>query len=429
VNPFRIPGRDTIEDEGARIARLGESGDLRSILDLLPFLPPEAHPAGSDAADAAHRILGRAIPTQLAWFDSWFRSRWAPPKWKDVRLGDAEWARRFPGVVALASFHANGFVREVAVRLLASFEDGSELPFLLVRANDWVAAVQSTALAVLFRRVTVPYAMYWVHCLPLAARLGTALRRKDDLARLRKKIDALLTEPTVRSVLASGLADKELDVRRECLRLASSLAVDEAQPLLLTALADPDPLVANRASDALCARLRSQDVDTVLRPMLSHRVARVRVQAIHTACLHAPQVVVGILRDALLDEARCVRELARYELSRLCHPAPDAADYYRAALGRHEGRVRIAALEGLAETGTREDVPTFRGLLRDANARIRAAAIVGLGRCDPSGHLDELAAALKDSSAKVRRTSFPYARMHLGRHAVRRVPCAQDKSR
>jgi HEAT repeat protein len=259
--------------------------------------------------------------------------------------------------------------------------------------------------------------------------LASARRRKDDIARLLKKIDALLTEPTVRSVLASGLSDKDLGVRRECLRLASSLAVDEAQPLLLTALADPDPLIANRAADALCARLRSQDVDIVVRPLLSHRVARVRVQAIHTACLHGPQVVVGILRDALLDEARCVRELARYELSRLCDPAPDTADYYRAALGRNEGRARIAALEGLAETGTRDDVPTFRGLLRDANARIRAAAIVGLGRLDPSGHLDELAAALRDSSAKVRSAAFPLARLHLGRRAARRMPSAQDRSR
>lgn len=44
-------------------------------------------------------------------------------------------------VLGVLSNHHNGYVREEAVRLLSQVTDGSELPYLLVRQNDWVAPI------------------------------------------------------------------------------------------------------------------------------------------------------------------------------------------------------------------------------------------------------------------------------------------------
>jgi hypothetical protein len=75
-------------------------------------------------------------------------------------------------VIALASMHKSGFVRERAVRLLAGRRDGGELPLLLVRVNDWVAPVREAAGAAVRARLQPAYAVHFVRCLTLVEDLG-----------------------------------------------------------------------------------------------------------------------------------------------------------------------------------------------------------------------------------------------------------------
>jgi HEAT repeat protein len=129
---------------------------------------------------------------------------------------------------------------------------------------------------------------------------------------------------------------------------------------------------------------------------------------------------IPALQSAEFDDARSIRELARHELSKRDHTA-DFAPGYRRAVELRQGRDRTIAIEGLAEIGSREDVPLFLRFFEDPNARVRAAAIVGIGRCDGSNHLDELEAALLDGSSLVRRAVNQYANLYLGRGFARRV--------
>jgi HEAT repeat protein len=432
VNPFRIWGRDAEDEERFRIARIGELGTLRTIPELLPYLPPGTHRASEGAAKAVERIVRRASPGALAGFDSWCRGGGAhgrgpaAPAWKAVHLEDAPWAAEFPGVLGIASCHESGFVREIAVQLLARIRDGFEMPFLLVRAGDWAPAVQAAALKALSARVNPSHAMHWVRCLPLVVRLRSASRRREEVAGLVVRIEALLTGRASRSALATGLSGGELAVRRECLRLVRTQTGKDAVELLLEALRDRDPLIANGAAESIYGRLPSCDVGEVLPRMLAHPLSSVRMLGIRIACQCAteasdvPLPILGVLQRALLDGAGCVRELARYQLRKVTRVRADFAAFYRAALSEREGRERTIALEGLAEIGTTEDVPVFREFVRHESRRMRAAAIVGLARCAPSSHLGELSAALEDPSRKVRRAAQPYARLHLGRGFGRR---------
>lgn len=427
MDPFRIPGRRSEDGEQRRrIALIAESGDVRSLTELLPFLPAESHRLGTEASNAATLVLRRTSPLQLAWFDQWYRSGWLPkgppaPAWKEVRLGTSAWARQFPGVVALASFHGNGFVREVAVRLLADFDDGFELPFLLIRANDWAAQVQATAISAVSKRVAIPYAEHWLRSLALVESLRQTHRRWRDLYPLVDRVEALLLERELRPAIESALSNGELPVRRACLRLIASLPASDAYPMWLRALHDPDPLVAIRAAQTLLADVRAHAEPHVLAQTLSHRLARVRVLALEAIKQRDPESAIPALQKGLLDDARSVREIARYDLAKTENGIGDFTSFYRNAVREHEGRERIAALEGLAEVGSRDAMDLFLEFLRDPNARMRAAAIVGVGRCDGSNHLDDLAAALEDSSSLVRRAALQYARLYLGRGVVHRI--------
>lgn len=427
-NPFRLLDRRAkeVEEQRARIAFVAEAGDVRALVELLPFLPPETHRLGPDAAKAADSVLARCSPVQLAWFDQWYREGWGPkgpdaPAWRDVRLGPLSWARQFRGVVALASFHGNGFVREIAVRLLGSFDDGFELPYLLIRTNDWVPKVRVAAATAALHRVGPSYVEHWIRCLGLLERLRSAERRDRDDAVYVRRVEQLLLHADSRASLQTALSAGDLTTRRAALRLAELLPPAERHELLTTAVLDVDPRIAIQAARGLLASPSPGDSSAIHPQLLQHRLGKIRSLALTAAVEHDLPSSTDWLERALLDDARCVREVARFELSKGAGAPRDFASWYRARLSATDPRLRVIALEGLAEIGTREDVPVFLPLLRAPNARVRAAAIAGIGRCQGDRHHDELEAALRDPSSMVRRAATPFAKLHSGKAFVQRL--------
>jgi len=426
-NPFRILAqRAETEEQRTRVALIEKSGDLRSLVELLPFLPPEAHRLGLEAARAATSVLDRSSPLQLAWFDQWYREGWGhggphAPAWHDVRLGPLPWARQFRGVVALASFHANGFVREVAVRLLSEFDQGFELPYLLIRTNDWVPKVRVAAAAAALQRVTPAYVEHWLRCLGLLERLRAAQRQDQGGALYLRRVEALLLHDDARERVESALSTGELPIRREVLRLAQLLPGAERRRLLTIASKDADPLIAFGAASGLLRNATEERALDVINQLLHHRLGRVRSLALAAAREQKLPSALGWLERAVFDEARCVREAGRHQLSKLAHEERDFAAMYRKRAAESQGRDRTVALEGLAEVGTRDDLELFLRFLHAGHARLRAAAIVGIGRCAGETHLDELENALRDGSSTVRRAAAPFAKRYLGRGVVLRV--------
>src|SRR5579872_1118675 len=74
-------------------------------------------------------------------------------------------------MLGYASFHRNGYVRHEAIRLLAQIEDGSELPFLLIRQNDWVQPIAGEARTAVESRLTEAYLPNFVKNFALVVRL------------------------------------------------------------------------------------------------------------------------------------------------------------------------------------------------------------------------------------------------------------------
>lgn len=427
MNPFRVlGGRAEDEEERARIALIAEAGEVRSLVELLPFLPPEAHRLGTEAAEAAAAVLERCSPSQLAWFDQWYRGGWLPkgppaPAWRDVRLGTLSWARQFRGVVALASFHGNGFVREVAVRLLSELDDGFELPYLLIRTNDWVPKVRVAAATAALKRVTASHIEHWLRCLGLLDRLRMAQRRDRESAPYVGRVEELLLHADARTPLESALSTGELTVRRAVLRLVLRLPSGERRRLLMTAVRDADPLIAFDAAKGLLSNTTTDESPSAVAQLVHHRLARIRGLALAAAVEQRVPSATDWLERAVFDEARSVREVGRHELSKLENGDRDFAATYRKRVSESADRDRAVALEGLAEVGTQDDIEVFRQFLHDPNARMRAAAIAGIGRCNGERHLDDLEAALRDASSTVRRAATRFAKLYLGRGPVKRV--------
>jgi hypothetical protein len=92
-------------------------------------------------------------------------------------------------VLGLLSFNAEGRIRELATRVLAGLSGGEEVPFLLLRANDWVSQVVQPARNGLLRRCTAEYASIFAAALPLVERV--AGKRRVDHGGLVRAIHAL----------------------------------------------------------------------------------------------------------------------------------------------------------------------------------------------------------------------------------------------
>lgn len=107
--------------------------------------------------DAQAPLLARVVaalmrditPVQLSWLDEQVRHRsdadYSSERWHQLGSGTvwrlAQAAEFDATVLGLLTSHANGFVRATALELLAQHTSGEELPFLSLRANDWVEPV------------------------------------------------------------------------------------------------------------------------------------------------------------------------------------------------------------------------------------------------------------------------------------------------
>ena len=403
---------------------LEATGGVADLARLLPLLPARSSELGPDAARAVDAILQRAAPEDIAWLERHhptgpdYVSR--QPSWDAMGpddLGSATCDAVGPraAVIALASMHRSGFVRERAVRLLATRSDGGELPLLLVRVNDWVGPVREAAAAALRARLQPGYAAHFVRCLTLVDDLRG--ERRASHGPLLAAVEALLGTPAASPALDEALRCGARGLRRACVRIAA-LHGDAA--LLLRAAVDCDSIVATIAARAITATWSDQALREVL-PRLRSGPPRVRYLALEATCARYPGEAEPQLRRALLDESGSVRELARFLWSRAGCPSLDFAAFYRDALAYARGRAFPVALFALAECGEEADAPLFEPHVRDPRSAVRAAAVMGLGRCGMGRYSEALLFAMKDPSSRVAAVALHWVRVRLGRAYARGV--------
>ena len=133
------------------LALLADRGDPVAIPDLALLLLDHNHSVATAAA-ATIAILTKSLHLSgLKWLDEAMRVRspykWMYPNpWAELRQGGLGRLQKLGAnsvfALGLASFHFSGYVREEALRKLAEIRDGSELPYLLLRLNDWVKPVR-----------------------------------------------------------------------------------------------------------------------------------------------------------------------------------------------------------------------------------------------------------------------------------------------
>lgn len=199
---------------------------------LVPHLAIFGLGANSEERLQADAIVGSILDAldvrELLEFDRCVRdrvrmsaSRCVP--WTSLQAWDLSVLRRpeatAAALIGAASFHASGYVRAAAVRLLDEIETSVELRYLLIRLNEWVPAVRSAAQRAVQRRLKPGYAVAFARDIDLIERL-LHWERADHTVLLRWIVEYLREGEGVRAVEAA-LDRADVRRRRLCMRSCS----------------------------------------------------------------------------------------------------------------------------------------------------------------------------------------------------------------
>ncbi|MEV4254728.1 hypothetical protein AB0J52_16385 [Spirillospora sp. NPDC049652] len=350
----------------------------------LSFLREAA--SSSTAAQAA--LHGLAHPKQWLALDLAVRSEWQIEGWTSVLRTET------PLALALSACDRDGLVRQRAVRRLASEDD--LLPVLAVRATDWVPAVRNAALRHVAELLAEPRPHRFLSLLAMAA----AMRDRRRAAELTSLVDAALRRSPGR-LLEPALACADRYARRHAVQVATESGLLSVERLVRAACEDPDQVTAVRCAEAAAAL--SEDA-SVLMPLVRSPVPTLRALALTRPALAGDSALCA---PYLEDRARVVRETAQLGSRRA---GLDPVVHYRAAL---RAGATPGGIAGLAETGTREDLPSVRASLADPRPAVRAEAVRTLHALGGSDHAT-LVAMLRDPSGRV----LQQVRRALSSHSV-----------
>jgi hypothetical protein len=298
-------------------------------------------------------------------------------------------------VMGLTSFHPNGHVREKAVAWLAHSESGKEIPFLVLRMNDWVPQVRAAARAAMNDRLSSTFAKSLVDALPILVRMAKWARHKhDEFVRATLR---LLRTPACAAAREYGLRSPDVVTRREVFSLAFGAEGEDRKRVVRAAMSDPDWRIRLFAAQKLRALPDLAEAGDLLEAARKDPLMPVRRDALLTYAKAAPPGAAEAIREGLFDRQPGVRRLARRLLA-AGHPAIDIPQTYRDAIS---GPRVLAAIAGLGETGSPADAAALVKFASADRARIRGAAVRAIGALDPSRHVETLLAALGDESPRV----------------------------
>ena len=400
-------------DDAAILSEIGNSGEPAAIIDIIPFILANSSGIATAAARSVHKLVLGGTTNELVELEQVLRKRSSYSgdylyEWHKLSPGQLGLLERFEdalvSLLGIASFHQNGYVREAAINRLALVTTGAELPFLILRVNDWVPNVRDAANETIRSRLKPEYARSFIENLTLVSRLEEAGRA--DHEPLVQAIYQLLQSGECRTALLESLKSEDRFIRRASFKLALGLSSSEADlpAVVRLALKEKDTVVRVWAAQRVSSAFVGATLDHFVELMKRDKFMPVRREALRIEVQRHSPGLLSELRTALLDTHASMREEARYHLRKL--DTTDVAAFYRQHLLDAEGLTLYAVISGLGETGAAADDHLIVPYTEHRASKTRWAAIRALARLDREAHLDLFIEALKDQVPYVSRQAL-----------------------
>jgi HEAT repeat protein len=391
--------------------KIGDAGEPAAIPDLMPLVLTRSSDIARETTRVIERLLECVKPAEYSRFDEYLRVgdidwKWRRETWAELQVQDvkqfAKLAEGAASLLGVLSCHSSGYIRESAVRELGKFTSGVELPFLLLRVNDWVGNVREIARALVSARIRLGYALAFLKWLPLVLRLRLTRRGKNE--EIIERVKELFQSAEAAHLLEAGRNSEDRLARRFFYEASLSGRHEGEDALLPTALQDSDFHVRVIAARALEHRPPSAEAQRLLEAALRSRFSRVRHEALRSYAGKYREAAEAELKRALLDPDISIREEAQFYLNKT--GTVNLRGFYIENVGASSGKTLASSLAGLGETGRKEDTAPVSQYLAAKQPQVRAAAIRAIAKLDPGYDAAIFLAPLSDESAKVRREAL-----------------------
>lgn len=384
---------------------------LTELIDIIPSLVAADPRVATNAARSAHKLVAGATANDLVRLSDVLRHRASYSgdylyEWQKLSPGELGKLEQFEdesvSLIGIASFHANGYVREAAIKRLALITSGAELPFLILRANDWVAVIREAAYQAIRARLEPKYARGFKKNLTLLSRLEQAGR--SDHQPLVQEIYRFLQSGDCRTALLESLDSDDRFIKHVCFKLALSSSEEDLPEVVRKALDQKDTVIRVWAAQRIASAFTGAGLDQFIELMKHDKYTPVRREALRILVQQNSPALLAELHSALLDSHASMREEARYHLRKL---GTDVAAFYRQHFLAGEDRALYSVISGLGETGAASDDHFILPYTSHPAGRIRGAAIQALARLNRNAHVGLLIEALNDKVP------------HVSRHALK----------
>ena len=301
----------------ATLKQIADSREVRVVPDLLPLLAAD-EAVGPHVGRAIADLVRDVTPVQLSWLDEQVRHSSYAHYWSNAwhKIAPAAISRLAQmyeldaTVIGLLASHANGFVRAAALELLAQHTSGREIPFISLRANDWVDPIAARASELLMSRLRPDNRHSALDALPFVVRVLGQHRR--DHSGIERALKSVLLSDGGEDALARG---RQFDTssRRKMYELLTASGTASQRRLVNAALKDSDAVIRARAIRSVATDQDFEDRAAILERFLrDDRVPAVRRLALTVLSEHMPERIAGVFPHVLLDRAASVRGLARF---------------------------------------------------------------------------------------------------------------------
>ncbi|GAA0765013.1 hypothetical protein GCM10008908_00930 [Clostridium subterminale] len=376
---------------------LSDNLELSAIPDVFHLLLGNNEKVKLQSAESLNYVMSTLNSSQLIKVDKIFRERVSYEWSYDWRTKDPKELlhplmseEEKVTILGLSSFHPNGYFREKAIKALSNMETGHEIPYLLIRINDWVRPVRNSSKEQLLRYLTPEHTMSFINNLPLVLRLGECSR--EEHVDVINAVVSLLSSSESSQKLISGLQSPDSKVRLACYKIILKTRILDNKSIINYLIKDTNSYNRLFVLRNIQQEITPAEFTEVSQLLLHDKFAQIRILALETLYTFQPEGAINVLEKSLFDRNQSVRSLSRYLLSK--HKKYDFAAIYRDAIQKNEQL--YSSICGLGETGNTSDSKIISTFMSNDTIKIVKASINSLARLDFQEYEEELIFIIKD---------------------------------
>jgi len=397
------------------VRQIEASGQVAAIFSLFHLLDSEDHEFAQAVAGSMYRLFQGLAPQDFPAFDENIRrtswSSWSPgytvvrPS-REIRAL-AKFGELSFFLTGVFSCHADGYTREAAIRMLGNCETGEELPFVLLRINDWVENVRIAAAEVLNVRIEEQRIPLFIKFLPLVLRLKRTTRQSHDSTLGR--IQGLFALPAALPAVEKGMSSNDGLARRFCYGVALKTSGHERlATVALRALADSNLRIGLDALRAISSAPPSSSLREIVAIAVQSPIPAVRLEALRIVIEKYPESAHTQCSKALLDRNSAVRLQAQFYFQK--SGVLNVCDFYVDALSTATTKDLPAIIAGIGECCPKSQVALVKPYVASQRSVVRVRALQSLALLDRDYPLEDFLKALKDESSQVVRVAALFLR-------------------